>query len=1025
MSEREEPPPNGGDKLSVGDIKDSKGIAIGRYARAIVNNVSVALQIPAWSVVTGALILTLGLVVVAAVLAQPDLLPRAPTPMPSPTPLAFTPAQPDQTLIIVTKFKDSSAGQKAGIDPAQRIVQVLLQDLHDQPHHIRIEPYPEAVSDSKAAKQLGSAYSATLVLWGWYDRTSITPIAEVIQAGDTPSFYGPELDISVDDRFGLCVRQVSLHSSFLSLFTLGQAYYLTPGGRSSDEALRFFNEAIQKAPQESNCVAEGMTYQPVALSWAYYYRGGVYFYRRDLDRALAEAQKALDLDPSYIQAYRGLSTIYRARGTRADLEQAIKVCTAGLERNPGIEDKAALYTNRGQVYAELGNLEAALADINEALRVDPTYTRGYASLCGVYRQKNELDAALGNCNKALELNPGYAWAYNERGRVYQAMAELDKALADYRKSAELDVSDAWPHNNQGIILGKMGRLDEALSQLNQAIGMLSEPKDLAIAYTNRCNAYRLKGETDNALADCSQALKLRPDYAEAYNTRGQAYEALNEFDNALVDYKKAAELNADDVWPHTNQGVVLAEMGKLDAALAQLDQTIAKFSAPQDQAAVYASRCEVHQQRKEPEQALADCSRAIELAPAFARGYASRCWVNQLNHALDKALADCNQSLELDPYYAWAYNERGVVYEAMGELDKALTDYQKSAELRPGDAWPHRNQGNALKKLGRWDEALDQLGQAIKLFSDLHNRADAYTDRCEIYQRKPDLDLALAECSRAIELAPAYARAYASRCKTYRLRNEPAQALVDCDQAIKLEPTYAWAYDERGVVHEALNELDKALADYQKSAELDPGDAWPRNNQGVILGKLGRLDEAFDPLSQAIALFVDPKDQALAYSNRCNAYLMKKDFERALADCNRASELDPTNVSAYDRRASIYYDRGEYDKAAEQLTRIIELAPDSGMTYWRRGTVYSRMDRLDQAMADLERARALGGDASWHGQVEQQLEELRGQNSLDRKALRLYTSLPPWEWGGIGLAALVLSAIWVSWLRWKPRRKDK
>jgi hypothetical protein len=54
---------------------------------------------------------------------RPEILPSAPTPP------SFAPTQPDETLVIVTQFEDRSQGQKAGIDPAQRIHQALSHEL--------------------------------------------------------------------------------------------------------------------------------------------------------------------------------------------------------------------------------------------------------------------------------------------------------------------------------------------------------------------------------------------------------------------------------------------------------------------------------------------------------------------------------------------------------------------------------------------------------------------------------------------------------------------------------------------------------------------------------------------------------------------------------------------------------------------------------------------------------------------------------------------------------------------------------
>jgi tetratricopeptide (TPR) repeat protein len=628
------------DEISVGDITDSKGIAIGRYARAIVNNVSVALGVPAWGIIAAALILAFGLMLAAVVSVRPEILPRAPTPV------AFTPAQPGETLVIVTRFEDRSQGQKSGIDPAQRIYQALLNDLAGRSSQIRVELYPEWVGSSEEARALGNTYSATLVLWGWYDRMGITPIAEVIQTEDIDSFFGPELDISVDEQFAFCVRELPLHSSFLSLFTLGQAYYLTPEGRGSDEALDLFTAAIERAPQASQCVAEGMTHQAVVLSWAYYYRGGVYYYRGHLDQALAEVNQAIQLDPGYSRAYRGLGTIYRAMD---DLAQAEAAYTKGLELERDNSNKAILYTHRGLVYVENDDLKSALSDLNQALRLDPTYARSYVSRCKVYRLMGELDPALADCNQALELKPDYAWAYSERGLVYKDRGEPDKALADFDRATEISPDYPWPYNYRGAMFGSLGKLDESLEQFSKAIELFSDPEDQAMVYGNRCRTYQLKKDFVLALADCNQAVELDPTL-ERYQKRARLYSEAGNYQAAITDYEKAIELDPGDA------------------------------AAYNSLAWLYADTLETNL-----EKALALAQRAVELQPDNPHYLDTLAWtyykLGQNQEALEVYDKTIERIPEKEPYL---YRGRGYVKAELGEAAGAIADLEMYLQLAPG-----------------------------------------------------------------------------------------------------------------------------------------------------------------------------------------------------------------------------------------------------------------------------------------------------------------------------------------------------
>ncbi len=62
-------------------------------------------------------------------------------------------------------------------------------------------------------------------------------------------------------------------------------------------------------------------------------------------------------------------------------------------------------------------------------------------------------------------------------------------------------------------------------------------------YYNRGVAYGDKGLYDQAIADYTQAIALKPDYAAAYDNRGWSYEKKGARDQAVADYRAALRLD--------------------------------------------------------------------------------------------------------------------------------------------------------------------------------------------------------------------------------------------------------------------------------------------------------------------------------------------------------------------------------------------------------------------------------------------------------------------------------------------------
>ena len=105
-------------------------------------------------------------------------------------------------------------------------------------------------------------------------------------------------------------------------------------------------------------------------------------------------------------------------------------------------------------------------------------------------------------------------------------------------------------------------------------------------------------------------------------------------------------------------------------------------------------------------------------------------------------------------------------------------------------------------------------------------------------------------------------------------------------------------------------------------------------------GYLKKGNETKDPREKILfytkAIEKDPK-YAVAYNNRGNEYLDRKDYALALKDFNRAISIKPDYAIAYHNRARLYFKKKEYDKALSDLDKVIKLKPDYSYAYHNRG----------------------------------------------------------------------------------------
>ena len=129
------------------------------------------------------------------------------------------------------------------------------------------------------------------------------------------------------------------------------------------------------------------------------------------------------LEPDYAIAYFARSWAYSSKG---DLDTAIQDLNKVLELDP---NNAVGYVVLGAVCIDKGDLDTAMQDLNKALELDPDYAEAYTTRGVAYAKKGRLDLAIGDYNKSLGLKPDKA-AYVNRGIAWLHKSEWEKARAD-------------------------------------------------------------------------------------------------------------------------------------------------------------------------------------------------------------------------------------------------------------------------------------------------------------------------------------------------------------------------------------------------------------------------------------------------------------------------------------------------------------------------------------------------------------------------------------------------------------------
>jgi Flp pilus assembly protein TadD len=368
-----------------------------------------------------------------------------------------------------------------------------------------------------------------------------------------------------------------------------------------------------------------------------------------LPAAIEAAQKALLHQPRNLTIELSLADLYRRVHNE---EQARAILQTARRQHPR---SLPVLRAIGILEMDTLNYNASISAFRAALNIAPANPDIKNLLATAYLKNGDAAAALAELNAVLSRNPHDGLARFIRAGIYADAGENEKALLDAEK-----VVAARPQYQPGRTL--YAKILVRLSQCPRAVEILRDMQDQPAPDADQlfllASAYDCVGQKDLASATRAEFEKVSRAQHEASENRVQSLHLVEQA-NELAMHNQFSE--AQDL----------------------LQQALEKNP---ENAFAYSQQAKIYFSMKQPQQARAAITKALEIQPdhpdfLFVRGVLETGEGN-----LDSALASFNAVTLINPKEADAYFEIGKLYLQKNDRPRALAAFRKATELAPDDS---------------------------------------------------------------------------------------------------------------------------------------------------------------------------------------------------------------------------------------------------------------------------------------------------------------------------------------------------
>lgn len=445
-------------------------------------------------------------------------------------------------------------------------------------------------------------------------------------------------------------------------------------------------------------------------------------------------------------------------------------------------------------------------------------------------------------------------------------------------------------------------------------------------YRYRAFAFLFQKQYGQALQDINSLLPYAKSagytVSEVYQWRGRVYNAIGDTENALADYTTAIKKDKHNASAYADRASIYYAQGDYAAALKDY-QTASKLDPTEDDYLVEQARCLFGLYRIDEMQQL--LATTLSLYPNNAEGWRLSALLAYLNNdgeaCIDRYIHYLNLRHEQDDEWG---NTDYLIYLAEDYypyLLQAITTQINSTEGNTQLFY----QGMRIRVYMAKEYYTDAIKELDAMEANLqvsNPNPFVLANRAECYQSLYQYSKAIADYNVLLGVTDKYWDGYLQRGLCYAESGKYDEAIADFSLVIQNDMQSAYyAYYRRGWVYEFKKDTAAALSDYSRGIELNNDYAYLHYMRGKLYQLLGDTLNAKADFEKVVAV------DTIAHQGSCRQYALffLGQSEQAQAWQEQMIANNPTNAGVYYDAACLYARMGKTEEALQAFERCLAL----------------------------------------------------------------------------------------------------